>query len=303
MNNLDTLYKECQSVAIDYDRLIQFTEGLPLENYKLPNERIFHAHEDQLCWILMTQALSFALWENNEQHWFSQFKGKNHGESDPQIALNALIAHLMESGIPLSDPSFLKNITEDDIKYYFIPPKESVALGRMNIRIAALKELGEALYLNGGAVGLFSLSNNDAFQFVQTIIRCCPSWNDSPTFGQTQMNLQWKSWMAVHRICSAYQHDAERNFENRDIPPIGHFRYTGFFHNLGILKYDLEDALSTGSRQELEMRLCTQIILNHIAHKWQHLDMIGPKTTALLWGLILHNNRKDHPKISSLSYP
>ena len=85
MNNLDILYKECQSVAIDYDRLIQFTEKLPIENYDLPNECIFQAHEDQLCWIMITQALSFALWEQGEKQ-----TGTTQTEVLPPISLTLI---------------------------------------------------------------------------------------------------------------------------------------------------------------------------------------------------------------------
>ena len=273
MQHFEQAYSFCQKTAIDMQRHHQFFTELPISEY-IPNPILIPNHlkgnpEKIMDWLLISQSISFSLWpsltENDSfypDHWQTQISGTIVDPLSPENGIRELISYMLESGIQIHDGNILKTITSSDIGIYFQPVSGYPKLCDMDLRFSCLRELGQTLYDQRNCIGLIESSNFQSHSFVQRLLQHCKSWNDHHYLEDVALNFQWRSWKLCHLLQQALFDYPTRQFVDSDsFEFYADPRYSQLFFELGLLICSKPFDLISGSREEIEIRICTQLIL------------------------------------------
>tara|TARA_B100000925_G_C21963158_1_gene454322 strand:- start:367 stop:1317 length:951 start_codon:yes stop_codon:yes gene_type:complete len=273
MKHFEQAYSFCQETAIHMQRHEQFFQEIPIEEY-IPRPITIPKHlignpEKIMDWLLISQAISFSLWPTLSNtnvmfpdHWQIQLSGNIVDPILPENGIRELISYVLEIGIPLHDGNTLKNITSNDIGIYFQPTPGYPSLLELELRFSCLREVGHMIFNEGNCIGLIERSNFMSHQFLEGLLYHCKSWNDQVIIEDIPLSFQWRGWKLCHFLQQALFDYPSRQFVDSE-----HFafyadpRYSRLFFDTGLLICNQPYDLLAGSRMEIEIRICTQNII------------------------------------------
>ena len=122
--------------------------------------------------------------------------------------------------------------------------------------------MGELLIQGQNCIGLMETSGFLSQKFLEIILSNCRSWNDTPIFQDIPLNFQWRGWKLCHLLQQAlFNHPTRQFLDSTDFGFYADPRYTHLFHDMGLLICERPYDLIAGSVEEMEIRICTQLIL------------------------------------------
>ena len=273
MQHFEQAYSFCQETAIHMQRHEQFFQEIPIEEYvpipiSIPKHLIGNP-EKIMDWLLISQSISFSLWPTLTKadvmfpdHWQIQLSGNIVDPILPENGIRELISYILEIGIPLHDGNTLKNITSNDIGIYFQPTPGYPTLLELDLRLSCLREVGHMIFNERNCIGLIERSNFISHQFLEGLLHHCKSWNDQVIIEDIPLSFQWRGWKLCHLLQQALFDYPSRQFVDSE-----HFafyadpRYSRLFTDMGLLICNQPYDLLAGSRTEIEIRICTQNII------------------------------------------
>ncbi|XP_011170181.1 queuosine salvage protein [Solenopsis invicta] len=245
-------------------------------------------------WLFVLNTLNYSLWTpKGQQEW------KVDGLTG-YLALCAALKRAVDDGLPIWDSAFYKNISINNMKHIFRGDNNTF-IPRIFSKLRTLHRVGEVLVDKyKGTFKQCILSCNRNPMILGAILRDhFPSFYDMHTYDDETVPLNNKAWILVTDIWAFFpeEHELAINIEIKKIPTIFvDYRVPQILHHFNALVYskNLLDKLEKsdkplvhGSREELEIRCCSLIILKY-AHKLM-MDKYSDQYTVYLPELELSN--------------
>jgi hypothetical protein len=308
--NCKNSYRQFEHVAIDMERIHALANAIPEETLLLPSwdyEHCYHGDPERiLSWIFLFNAINFSYWTDSAPRWQGYANGRSWGENDEAIGAMAVLAHAMMSGVPLEDPAFLKQLDIDDLAPYFYPAPAAGKLPLLDLRLAAIKELGEAFQHFGGAIGMLATSEFSAVRLVELLTHTCPSWEDTQHYNDIELPFRKRAWLCAAMVHGRFLSDPTRCIRDPEsIPIAADYRLPQFLRASGVLNYaqelakqvDQEQLILSGSKQEIEIRAATVVACEEL---FRHLKDRYPSITQMhidscLWNAAVDNQESIAP--------
>ena len=308
--NCRNSYRQFEHVAIDMERIHALATAIPGESLQLPTwdyDHCYHGDPERiLSWIFLFSAINFCYWTESDPRWIGRAKGRSWGEKDEAVGTMAVLAHAMMSGVPLEDPAFLKQLDIDDLAPYFYPAPGAGNLPLLELRLAALKEMGEAFHHYGGAIGMLTTADFTASKLVDLLAHTCPSWEDTQAYKELELPFRKRAWLCAAMVHGRFISDPTRCLRDpEDIPIAADYRLPQFLRASGILNYtdtlaakvDGKELLLAGSEEEIEIRIATVVASERL---YLRLRELYPTIThmhidACLWNAAVDNQETIAP--------
>jgi len=267
-------------VRIDRDKIKDFCKNFNLSSVKnwmedSPFDIMSLSDNQKLHFLLVFNAISFSYWSNPK--WSIEYKGKlfDRGSWSLVVALERAI----EEGIPILDPNYLSNITDEDLKHVL---RGNTIIPLFEERLKILKEIGIILSekFNGDFSNLLKLAEWDAVKLVELIISNFSSFDDTSEYKGKKIFFYKRAQALVEGIYSLFKNKSFGNLKNiSKLTACADYKIPQILRKLGILVYD--DNLSKkidnhieilkNNEEEIEIRANTIWAVEFIKEKLKRL--------------------------------
>lgn len=261
--------------------------------------------ERTAMWIMVLDALNFCFWgqgSDPNQRWRVRWKGEL---VDGYVALVAALTHAVDRGVPLHDPVWLSQVSQQDLSEILLPEQGHTEIPLFSQRVEHLRELGRGLLPLGSqpATAFIRSAGGSAISLAQHIVHRFPSFNDVTNwpYGDTglpdhEVRLYKRAQILVGDLTGGLTGSPLVIFADLDqLTAFADYKVPQILREMGVLVYD--DALAkiidarvripAGSRMEVEIRAATIIACDRLV---QELASLGRTMTAAsldwhLWSL------------------
>ncbi|XP_018358109.1 PREDICTED: UPF0553 protein C9orf64-like [Trachymyrmex cornetzi] len=233
----------------------------------------FHPDKDDnraADWLFVLNTLNFALWtEKDMKEW------KVDGLTG-YVALCAVIKRAIDDGKSMWDPKFYTTLSMVEMIRIF-QGDDDVTIPRLSQRLIILHEVGKVLldHYNGTFANCIKSCEHDAMKLMVTIHDKFPSYHDVTKYGGRSVKLYTKAWTLVADIWAYFHLEHELWIEIKGIKYstiFADYRMVQVFNHFNVLVYskrfldtlEKEAFFLHGSREELEMRCCSLMIIRYL---------------------------------------
>lgn len=256
--------EQAQAVWIDHDAVAQVAEAFAARQVTPPTwNRELHwsdGREALANYILVLDAVNFCFW--GEPRWRIEYAGAVY---DGYWALAASLKRALEQGVPLTDASYLAEITRDDVATIFAGEGEIPLLDE---RARILRETGSVLAerFAGRFSDAIATAGRSAVALVDIVTNAFPSFRDVATYRGEQVRFYKRAQILVSDLYGAFDGSDLGAFDDLgELTAFADYKVPQVLHHLGILRYApaLHDRLArreeipAGSPEEVEIRAAT----------------------------------------------
>ncbi len=230
-------------------------------------------------WVLVLDALNFCFWAQGNDpdiRWRVEWQGETH---DGYAALAAALSRAVAEGIPLWDPTWLADVTANDLHQILRPVPGCPEIPLFAARLAHLHELGSGLLAiqreHPGVNPVSSLieqAGGSAGELARNVVARFPSFNDvaywiDPETGQERpVRFFKRTQILVADLAGALEGTSLGSFHDlATLTAFADYKVPQVLRRLRILAYtpDLaarigrRELIPAGSREEIEIRAAT----------------------------------------------
>jgi hypothetical protein len=235
MDTFRELAAACRWV-VESSALVEFDEvavDIPPELRQLPpwdDDPFAEVSDEQaLAWLVAYNAVNFSYWPDSGPRWYVQQGGVEVGRDDEALAIMAVFACE-----PVHDVDWLGTMDEARLGRILAPAPGAGVLPLLDVRAAALRELGAALRAHGPVARWVEEARGSAVAFAQGLARRLPSWSDRRTFRGRPLHFLKRA-----QLCTAMIHGRLRGEPFRDVEQLTAFadyRLPQILQGLGLLR-------------------------------------------------------------------
>ncbi|XP_011697113.1 PREDICTED: UPF0553 protein C9orf64 homolog isoform X2 [Wasmannia auropunctata] len=181
-------------------------------------------------WLFVLNTLNFSTWvPNNAQEW------KVNGLTG-YMAVAAAIKRAIDDGKPIWDPKFYTKLTVDEMKFIFRGDDNNDMPGTHE-KLKILHAVGNTLLdcYKGTFAECIKSCNRDALMLMITIHNNFGVYRDVVYYDEESVSLYTKAWTLVADIRAFYS-----------------------------TEHELDEILKHGSKEELEIRCCSCMIIKYV---------------------------------------
>lgn len=268
LETTEAVVREAADVTVDHaavgvlaDRV---AEGRALSRTPPPwdGDRHFVSEnsEDQAMYILVQDALNFCFW--GDPPWEVEYRGRVHRG---YWALTAALKRALATGCPLLDPSYLANLSPDDLGFIL---RGLGTLHLMKQRLAILRELGRGLLdlYDGRFLCMVEEARGGAAALVSLMAASFTSFDDRAVYKGMEIRFMKRAQILVADLYGAMGGRDVTDFHDLDqLTAFADYELPRVLRAEGILGYserlaravDSRRRLKAGGNQEIEIRACT----------------------------------------------
>eukprot|EP01121_Diplochlamys_sp_Union-15-3_P007268 TRINITY_DN1836_c0_g1_i1.p1 TRINITY_DN1836_c0_g1~~TRINITY_DN1836_c0_g1_i1.p1 ORF type:complete len:331 (+),score=51.19 TRINITY_DN1836_c0_g1_i1:69-1061(+) len=221
-------------------------------------------NDNTVNWIFIVDTLNFSFWAEEENLYTVTFRGKRY---TGYWSLCAAIRRAEDEGIPITDPSYLKSITREQVEHIF-RSDTSTNISLLNLRHKGLQEAGTILIekFQGSFVNCIKMANQSAVSLLDLIVNNFPSFRDETTYNGQTVQFYKRAQILVADIWACFEGESYGQFYDiNEITMFADYRVPQILVELGVLKYSsyfLEklrknELLPPGHELECEVRGCS----------------------------------------------
>jgi hypothetical protein len=238
MNNFRELAADCRWV-VSSSPLVVFDEAavsavqIPPELRELPpwDDEAFAGVPDEqaLAWLVAYNAVNYSYWPDAGPRWHVELDGTPVGQDDEALAIMAVFARE-----PVHDVAWLSSMDAARLGAILAPAPGGGALPMLEVRAAALRELGAALRAHGPVARWVEEARGSASAFALRLAELLPSWDDRRTFRGRPIRFLKRA-----QLCTAMIHGKLRGEPFRDVEQLTAFadyRLPQILQGLGLLR-------------------------------------------------------------------
>ncbi len=265
----------------------QWLDFAPFEIKKLNTE-------DRVAFLFVLHSTSFCYWGNPK--WSVGYKGKIY---DGTWGLIASLGKAVEENKPILDPSYLRDIPQNEAKRIF---RGNVKIPLFEDRLQLLRELGRVTAEKYGEdfSKIVENSNNDALKLVNVLMTDFHSFNDFSLYEGKPVYFQKRAQLLVSDISNVFK---LKNIEQ--LTACADYKLPKVLRENKILEYDKElskkiDAqieISKGSREEIEIRANTIFAVELIKKQLKNRipEITSTQINDYLWMEGQKNSKNEKP--------
>lgn len=191
--------------------------------------------ERAVSWLVAYNAVNYSYWPDAGPRWHVVLDGVEVGRDDEALAVMATFARE-----PVEDPDWLDAMDSTRLARILSPAPGAGALPMLDVRAAALVELGHAIRTYGRPERWVEDAGGSAVAFARLLAERLPSWGDRRVFRGRTIRFLKRA-----QLCAAMVHGRLRGAPFRDVQRLTAFadyRLPQILRGLGVLR--LADALA-----------------------------------------------------------
>jgi hypothetical protein len=296
-----------RQVQIVEQSLKRFSRKMLAEKIQSPawdsHHHFFDEGEETVAYLLVLDTINFCFWPPSGQpKWVVDYKSE---KLSGYYALAASLKTAVESGVPITDASYLAELSLDDLKRILGGQGE---LQLMERRLKNLNELGHVLLseYKGNAYRFVEHAGGSALKLAELLAEKLSSFSDvSEYLGQKVLFLK-RAQIFSADLYGAFKGKKWGSFEDmNELTAFADYKLPQVLRHLGILRYtealskkiDQGIYLDPGSPEEVEIRANTVWAVELIR---QELERAGEVLRAfeidwILWNLGQKKEFKNKP--------
>jgi len=132
-----------------------------------------------VAWLTAYNAINYCYWPDRGPRWWTRISDRDAGRDDEALGVMAAFADALHRGVPLDDAAWLQEMSPARLSELLAPAPGAGRLPALDVRAAALRELGDAWARAGGPMGLLEQAGGSAPGLARLMARACPSWEDA----------------------------------------------------------------------------------------------------------------------------
>ena len=289
--------EKSRHVRINHEALKKFSEELAGCGTPAPAwdaEHHFKGNDEEtVAYLLAVDTVNFCFWPPSaEKKWEISYKGKTYSG---YYGLAVSLKRALESGIPLTDASFLDSLT--------LKRLENVLAGTgvlqlMEERLRNLQELGRVLLdkYSGQASGLVATAGGSAIKLVEMLAGDFSSFRDQTTYHGQKVLFHKRAQLFAADLHGALGGKGLGSFRDiKELTAFADYKLPQVLRHLGAFEYapglaekvDRMIHLEPGSEEEVEIRANTIWAVERIRREVKHLgkEVRASEIDWLLWNL------------------
>lgn len=214
---------------------------------------------DKLHFLVVFNAVSFSYW--GDPKWTIEYDGK---PVDGAYGLIACLARALDAGTPVTDFSFLRDISDDAFAEI---TRGNVVIPLFDERLAILRELGTTMTEQfDGEFSAMLKCSNDALGLMEAIVTEFPSFADTAEYNGKKIVFNKRAQLLIADIHQAFLDQEANSVEDiSQLTACADYKLPMILRHEGILEYDeqLSDTVDDqkeiphGSAEEVEIRANT----------------------------------------------
>jgi hypothetical protein len=302
-----SVVERSRHVRINHEVLKEFSRELAERGTPIPAwdaEHHFKGNDKETAaYLLVVDTVNFCFWPPpGRKRWEILYKEKTYSG---YYGLSISLKKVVESGIPLTDASFLASLT--------LKALEDVLAGTgvlqlMGERLRNLQELGRVLLdkYNGQASELVAAAGGSAMKLVRMLAADFPSFCDQATYRGRRVFFYKRAQLFAADLRGALGGKGLGNFSDmKELTACADYKLPQVLRHLEAFTYssslsekvDRMIHLEAGSEEEVEIRAGTIWAVELMRREMKHL---GQEVTAgeidwLLWNLGQDNRFRAKP--------
>jgi hypothetical protein len=267
LTSLKPLVVQCRWVAFHPDRLGtavahwgDFAGGQNAWHHPC---HYFDGSEETLRWIFILDVLNHCFWPDaGEPTWTVSYQGQDYSG---YWGLAASLKRAVERGFRVTDPEFLAELSDTDLREIFTGKGEIPLFKK---RLSNLREAGQVLLSrwNGDIIHLFEETRGSAVQTVQHVVSFFPSFQDEAQYRGQKVFFWKRAQLFAADVHAAFSGRGWGRYDDiHELTAFADYKLPQVLRELGILSYhpdlaeriDLKQNLATGGEEEIEIRAMT----------------------------------------------
>lgn len=253
----------------------------------------FDSSAETARWIFVLDILNHCFWPDAGQPtWTVSYRGKPYSG---YWALAASLKRAMENKIPITDASFLAQMSDKTFEEIFSGEGEIPLASR---RIENLREAGKVLEerWERDIVNLIVAARGSAVKLVISVVSSFPSFRDEALYHGKRVYFWKRAQLFASDLFAAFGgKDWGRFHDIENLTAFADYKLPQVLRALGIISYDTRleekidgmEKISSGSEEEVEIRAVT---IRAVEDLKKALNLAGKKTTSIevdnrLWQL------------------
>jgi len=270
-------------------------------------------NEETVDWIFVVDSLNFSFWLPTTASGGAQFELEHEGKKyEDYQALCMALNRAIKEGIPLSTPSYYKDVTLETMQHVF-RSSNGTTLPLLQQRTNNINTNGKVLCdkYKGSFVNVISECKGDVKMFINKVTELFPSYRDTGVYHDQHVSFYKRVQILCADIWACFEGSTYGQFDNiEELTMFADYRVPQSLQALGILKYSeglLErlregEELVSGSVEEMEIRGCSihcvellAVELNKLlraepTHTHKELTLNSVMIDFYLWGYATHDN-------------
>ena len=226
--------------------------------------------EATATWLLTYNAVNFCYWPDAGPRWWTVVDGRLAGRDDEALGIMAAFASALRGGAPLADPGWLASVDTAALSALLAPGPGAGALPLLDLRAAALRELGGAWGALGGPMGLLAAAGGSALRFTDLLAAASPTWEDERASPAGPLSFRKRLYLcaAMLHAVGAARFPGDRRLQFSDIerlPVFADYRLPQILRDWRLLvlapplsaRIAAGELLPAGSEEEVALRAGT----------------------------------------------
>jgi hypothetical protein len=292
-----TVAEKSRHLRINHEALREFSQELVKGGLPLPSWDVEHhfkgTDEETIAYFLAVDTVNFCFWPPlGEKKWEISYKGKTYSG---YYGLAVSLKRALESGVPLTDASFLDSLT--------LKPLRDVLAGTgvlqlVEERLRNLREVGRVLLdkYNGRASDLVAAAGGSTIELVRRLAADFSSFRDQATYHGQEVFFYKRAQLFASDLHGALSGKGLGSFRDmKELTAFADYKLPQVLRHVGVFEYasglaekvDHMNHVDPGCEEEVEIRASTIWAVDLIR---QEMKRLGKDTRAseidwLLWNL------------------
>ena len=269
LSSLRPLISQCRWVAFHPERLDAavklWEDSLSGRNTWRHPCHYFDGAEETLRWIFVLDILNHCFWpDEGEPTWTVRYDGRDYSG---YWGLAASLKRALENGFPVTDPAYLAELSERDLRKIFRGTDEA-EIPLLKERLSNLREAGQVILSRwqGDVIHLLEETRGSAVGTVQQVVTSFGSFQDEALYHGRVVYFWKRAQLFVADVHAAFTGEGWGRFDDiGELTAFADYKLPQVLRELGLISYhpDLANQvdqmvnLAAGSEEEIEIRAMT----------------------------------------------
>ena len=269
LSSLRPLISRCRRVAFHPERLDAAVElwedALSGRSIWYHPCHYFDGTEETLRWIFVLDVLNHCFWpDKGKPVWTVSYKGRDYSG---YWGLAASLKRALERDFPISNPEYLAELSERDLRSIFSGTDEA-EIPLLEERLVSLREAGQAILSRwqGDIVHLLEETRGSAVETVQQVVASFASFQDQADYRGRTVYFWKRAQLFVADVHAAFAGEGWGKFDDlAELTAFADYKLPQVLREMGLISYhpdlakqvDLRENLAAGGEEEVEIRAMT----------------------------------------------